>query len=163
MNGVAPKGRTKWRKILQKTLILAFEVIMQPRKIHLLTFSKVQKPIMEKKSETKIMKITHSASSTSLISQRRNQLISSLTTQKLVNPLLSKNGPDATRKDTTSSNLQLGFSTQSKIPFNSIISTKSNLTLSSSERYEIFIAVTFTISWKSEKLKKIFIFFQFLQ
>ena len=34
---------------------------MQPPKTHFLTFSKVQKHIMEKKSETKIMKITHSA------------------------------------------------------------------------------------------------------
>ena len=68
-----------------------------------------------------LQRTSSSSSSTSLISQRRSQLISSLTTQKLVNPLLSKNGPDATRKDTTSSNLKLGFSTQSKIPFNSII------------------------------------------
>ena len=35
----------------QKTLILAFEVIVQPPKTHFLTFS----------SETKFMKITHSA------------------------------------------------------------------------------------------------------
>ena len=42
-------------------LILVFEVFVQPPKTHFLTFSKVQKHIMEKKSETKIMKITHSA------------------------------------------------------------------------------------------------------
>ena len=59
-NGAAPKGPAKWRKFFQKTLILAFEVIVQPPKTHFLTFSKVQKHIMEKKSETKIMKITHS-------------------------------------------------------------------------------------------------------
>ena len=45
----------------QKTLILVFDVIVQPHKTHFLTFSKVQKHDMEKKSETKIMKITHSA------------------------------------------------------------------------------------------------------
>ena len=88
-------------------------------------------------TENKFLQGTSLSSSTSLISQRRSQLISSLTTQKLVNPLLAKNGPDATTKNTTSSNLQLGFSTQSKIPFN-CISTKPNLTLSS-ERYEISI------------------------
>ena len=78
---------------------------------------------------------------TSLISQRRSQLISSLTTQKLVNPLLvAKNGPGPeailTKSTTTSTNLQqFSFSTQSKIrPFNNISSTKPNLTLSS-ERY----------------------------
>ena len=38
-------------KKFQKTLILAFEVIVQPLKAHFLTFS----------GETKIMKITHSA------------------------------------------------------------------------------------------------------
>ena len=38
-------------KIFQKTLILVFEVIVQPPKTHFLTFS----------NETKIMKITHSA------------------------------------------------------------------------------------------------------
>ena len=38
-------------KKFQTTLILAFEVIVQPPKTHFLTFS----------SETKIMKITHSA------------------------------------------------------------------------------------------------------
>ena len=48
------------KKKFQKMLILAFEVIVQPPKTHFLTFSKVQKHIMEKKSETKIMKITHS-------------------------------------------------------------------------------------------------------
>ena len=42
-NGAAPK--------FQKPLILVFEVIVQPSKAHFLTFS----------SETKIMKITHSA------------------------------------------------------------------------------------------------------
>jgi len=36
-----------------------FEVILQPPKTHFLTFSKVPKHILEKKSETKIMKITH--------------------------------------------------------------------------------------------------------
>ena len=40
-------------KSFQKTLILVFEVIMQPPKRHFLTFS----------SETKIMKITHSVDS----------------------------------------------------------------------------------------------------
>ena len=40
------------KKIFQKTLILVFEVIVQPHKTHFLMFS----------SETKIMKITHSAS-----------------------------------------------------------------------------------------------------
>ena len=39
------------KKIFQKTLILLFEVIVQPSKTHFLTFS----------SETQIMKITHSA------------------------------------------------------------------------------------------------------
>ena len=48
------------KKKFQKTLILVFEVIMQPPKTHFLTFSKVQKHIMEKKSETKIMNIKHS-------------------------------------------------------------------------------------------------------
>ena len=44
---------------LQKTLILAFEVIVQSPITHFLTsFKKVQK---QEKSETKIMKITHSA------------------------------------------------------------------------------------------------------
>ena len=81
-------------------------------------------------TENKFLQGTSLSSSTSLISQRRSQLISSLTTQKLVNPLLAKNGPDATTKNTTSSQ-----NLQSKIPFNSI-STKPNLTLSS-ERYEI--------------------------
>ena len=89
-------------------------------------------------TENKFLQRT-SSSSTSLISQRRSQLISSLTTQKLVNPLLvAKNGQNATltKNTTTSTNLQqLSFSTQSKIrPFNNISSTKPNLTLSS-ERY----------------------------
>ena len=44
--------RGQWsEKKFQTTLILVFEVIMQPPKAHFLTFS----------SETKIMKITHSA------------------------------------------------------------------------------------------------------
>ena len=88
-----------------------------------------------------LQRTSSSSSSTSLISQRRSQLISSLTTQKLVNPLLvAKNGPGPeailTKNTTTSTNLQqLSFSTQSKIrPFNNISSTKPNLTLSS-ERY----------------------------
>ena len=45
-----PKGTRSEVKI-SKTLILVFEVIVQPPKTHFLTFS----------SETKIMKITHSA------------------------------------------------------------------------------------------------------
>ena len=54
------EGASGAKKKFQKTLILVFEVIVQPPKTHFLTFSKVQKHIMEKKSETKIMKITHS-------------------------------------------------------------------------------------------------------
>ena len=45
-------------KFFQKTLILGFEVIVQPPKAHFLTFS----------SETKIMKITHSAGREQLLS-----------------------------------------------------------------------------------------------
>ena len=52
-NGATPKGEEK----IQKTLILVFEVIVQPLKTHFSAFSKVQK---QKKSETKIMKITNS-------------------------------------------------------------------------------------------------------
>ena len=55
------RRETEVKKKFQKTLILVFEVIVQPPKPHFLTFSKVQKRNMEKKSETKIMKITHSA------------------------------------------------------------------------------------------------------
>ena len=51
-----PEGASRVKKKFQKTLILAFEVILQPRKRHFLTFSKVKKPIMEKKCEAKIMK-----------------------------------------------------------------------------------------------------------
>ena len=43
------------KKKFQKTLILAFEVIVQPHKRHFMTFSKVQKHKYGKKSETKIM------------------------------------------------------------------------------------------------------------
>ena len=89
-------------------------------------------------TENKFLQRTSSSSSssTSLISQRRSQLISSLTTQKLVNPLLvAKNGQNATLTKNTTTSTNLGFSTQSKIrPFNNISSTKPNLTLSS-ERY----------------------------
>ena len=46
-----PEGASGVKKKIQKTLILVFEVIVQPPKTHFLTFS----------SETKIMKITHSA------------------------------------------------------------------------------------------------------
>ena len=83
-----------------------------------------------------LQRTSSSSSSTSLISQRRSQLISSLTTQKLVNPLLvAKNGQNATLTKNTTTSTNLGFSTQSKIrPFNNISSTKPNLTLSS-ERY----------------------------
>ena len=42
-NGAAPKGLAEWRKKFQKTLILVFEVIVQPPKTHFLTFSNVQK------------------------------------------------------------------------------------------------------------------------
>ena len=52
-----PEGASRVKKKFPKTLILAFEVIVQPPKTHFSTFSKVQK---QKKSETKIMKITHS-------------------------------------------------------------------------------------------------------
>ena len=45
----ARRGQRSEKKI-QKTLIVVFEVIVQPPKAHFLTFS----------SETKIMKITHS-------------------------------------------------------------------------------------------------------
>ena len=45
-----PEGTRGVKKCVQKTLILVFEVNMQPPKAHFLTFS----------SETKIMKITHS-------------------------------------------------------------------------------------------------------
>ena len=55
-----PEGASGVKKKFQKTFILVFEVIVQPPKTHFLTFSKVQKHIMENKSETKIMKITHS-------------------------------------------------------------------------------------------------------
>ena len=51
------EGASGVKKKFQKTLILVFEVIVQPPKTHFSTFSKVQK---QKKSETKIMKITHS-------------------------------------------------------------------------------------------------------
>ena len=54
------EGASGVKKNFQKLLILVFEVIVQPSKTHLLTFSKVQKNIMGKKSETKIMKITDS-------------------------------------------------------------------------------------------------------
>ena len=88
-----------------------------------------------------LQRTSSSSSSTSLISQRRSQLISSLTTQKLVNPLLvAKNGQNATLTKNTTTSTNLGFSTQSKIrPFNNISSTKPNLTLSS-ERYIIYIS-----------------------
>ena len=91
-------------------------------------------------TENKFLQRT-SSSSTSLISQRRSQLISSLTTQKLVNPLLvAKNGQNATLTKNTTTSTNLGFSTQSKIrPFNNISSTKPNLTLSS-ERQINFIS-----------------------
>ena len=56
-SGGYPRRRPGVKKKFQKTLILVFEVIVQPVKTHFLTFSKVQK---QKKSETKIMKITHS-------------------------------------------------------------------------------------------------------
>ena len=46
-----PSGPSLHSKKFQTTLILVFEVIVQPPKTHFLTFS----------SETKIMKITHSA------------------------------------------------------------------------------------------------------
>ena len=46
------------KKNFLKTLIIVFEVIVKPHKTHFSTFAKVQK---QKKSETKIMKITHSA------------------------------------------------------------------------------------------------------
>ena len=49
LNEGCPKG-TRSEKKFQTTLILVFEVIVQPHKTHFLTFS----------SETKIMKITHS-------------------------------------------------------------------------------------------------------
>ena len=55
-----PEGASGVKKKFQKMLILVFEVIVQPPKTHFLTFSKVQK---QKKSETKIMKITHSVKS----------------------------------------------------------------------------------------------------
>ena len=89
-----------------------------------------------------LQRTSSSSSSTSLISQRRSQLISSLTTQKLVNPLLvAKNGQNATLTKNTTTSTNLGFSTQSKIrPFNNISSTKPNLTLSS-ERYINFISL----------------------
>ena len=48
----SPKPKETWsEEKLQKALILVFEVIVQPPKTHFLAFS----------SETKIMKITHSA------------------------------------------------------------------------------------------------------
>ena len=47
-------------KKFQKTLILAFEVIVQPTKTHFWTFSKVQKTHYGEKSDTKIMKIKDS-------------------------------------------------------------------------------------------------------
>ena len=50
LNGAAQRGQ-RIEKKFQTKLILVFEVIMQPPKAHFLTFS----------SETKIMKITHSA------------------------------------------------------------------------------------------------------
>ena len=52
------EGACGVKKKIQKTLILVFEVIVEPPKTHFSTFSKVQK---QKNSETKIMKITHSA------------------------------------------------------------------------------------------------------
>ena len=51
-----PEGASGVKKKFQKTLILAFEVIVQPRKRHFSTFSKVQKTHYAEKSETKIMK-----------------------------------------------------------------------------------------------------------
>ena len=60
--GAVPKGLTESEKN-SKTLIFAFEVIVQPPKTLFLTFSKAQKTHYGEKSETKIMKITHSACS----------------------------------------------------------------------------------------------------
>ena len=51
-------GQPRSEKKLKTMLILVFEIIVQPPKTHFSTFSKVQK---QKKSETKIMKISHSA------------------------------------------------------------------------------------------------------
>ena len=56
------KGACGVKKKFQKTLILVFEVIVQPPKRHFFTFSNIQKTHYgEKKSETKIMKIAYSA------------------------------------------------------------------------------------------------------
>ena len=55
------------KNLFKKTLILAFELIVQPRKTHFLTFSKVQKTHYGGKSETKIMKIAHSAASVRIL------------------------------------------------------------------------------------------------
>ena len=56
-----PEGASGVKEKFQKTLILVFEVIMQPPKTHFFChFQKCKKHIVEKKSETKIMKITHS-------------------------------------------------------------------------------------------------------
>ena len=55
-HSAGPFGPLRSKKF-QTTLILAFEVIVQPPKTHFFTFS----------SETKIMKITHSAGGTPCI------------------------------------------------------------------------------------------------
>ena len=49
------------KKKFQKMLILVFEVIVQPPKTHILTFSKVQKMHYGEKSGTTILKIMDSA------------------------------------------------------------------------------------------------------
>ncbi len=61
-NGVAPK------KKFQKTLILAFEVIVQNTFFDI--FKSTKNKFMEKKSQTKIMKITHIASWMALVSHK---------------------------------------------------------------------------------------------
>jgi len=51
-----PEGASGVKKKFQKTLILVVEVIVQPPKTHVLTFSKVQKHNMEKKVRPKSWK-----------------------------------------------------------------------------------------------------------
>ena len=48
-NDAAPKGPAKWRKFFQKTLILAFEVIVQPPKSIFSHFQKFKKHYGRKK------------------------------------------------------------------------------------------------------------------
>ena len=60
-----PKGASRVKKIFQKTLILVFEVIVQPPKTHFLTFLKVQEKTHygEKKVRPKSWKAASTGSS----------------------------------------------------------------------------------------------------